>query len=281
MNGFVYVATGKGYVAEAVRSAASLRLAMPEAQICLVTDEPFTADDPFSQIIVKTGVRRGPIDKLFAIDAPYERIVFLDTDTLVLSDLSALFSILDRFELGVLPETKRGWHYSLPGVPQTFAEFNTGVIAFRRDDRMIAFFADWLSEFDALRASGDYAFAASDQPAFRAALWKSDVRICPIPSEFHFLGNVPNYIMWDAKLIHGRGDTQRIALDVNSRLGARTYIPDVGVIGGFHGKRDWVKQTAKTIARMTGLIIGHPMDATSSNPSKWWEIGKANVRERI
>lgn len=263
MNGFVYVATGAGYVAEAMGSAASLRAAMPDAKICLVSDESLAQPAPFDEVIVRRDVRRAPIDKLLAIEAPFDRIVFLDTDTLVVGDLSGLFDVLGGFDIAALPETKRGWHYSVPGLPNAFAEFNTGVLAFRRNDAVHALFASW-------RAAHDELGHASDQPGFRVALWRSNVRVAPLPSEYHFLGNVPNYVMWDAKLIHARGDVERIARDVNRVVMPRVYLPDVGVLHAFHGRRGWVKQLARVGTAMSRLLVRRPTDAAGANPSKWW-----------
>ena len=180
-----------------------------------------------------------PLDKLLALYCPYERAVFLDTDTWIVGELIELFDILNGFELALLPETKRGWDYDMPDVPRPFAEFNTGVIVFRNNDRVHALFEQWRQFYQELRENPGL---VNDQPSFRRALFHSDIRVAPIPSEYHFLGNTENYIMWDARLIHARGDLPKIAARVNKKLGSRVYIPDVGTLQGFHGRGNHAAQ---------------------------------------
>ena len=267
MNGFVYVATGDGYLREAVASAITLRRAMPNASIALVTDAALAEQDPFDLVLRRTDVRHAPIDKLLAAEAPFERVVYLDTDTVVSGDLSPLFDVLERFDVAALPETKRGWDYRLPEVSPAFAELNTGVIAFRRTPEVAALFAEWRRLHDELR---DEAGLASDQPSFRLALWRSTLRIAPLPSEYHFLCNAPNYIMWDAKLVHGRGDLDAALRDVNRVLEPRAYVPGVGVVPGFRGRRGWLSETARVSWRMLRLALSRPADPSRLAPKKWW-----------
>ncbi len=265
-EGFVYVATGEGYVREAQESVASLKAAMPMAAVCLITDQDIADPRPFDSVVVRRDVKRSPADKMLAVECPYARAVFIDTDTFIAGDLTPLFRVLDRFDLGLLPETKRGWDYELPGIPHAFAEYNSGVIAFRNDVRMKGFFADWGVRYAALLADPGL---VNDQPALREAIWHSDVRVAPLPSEFHFLGNVPNYIMWDARLIHARGDRRKIAEATNRVLGPRAYVPDVGVIPGFHGRRGWLAETLRTCGGMLRLLNRAPTRAAELNPGQW------------
>lgn len=63
-KGFVYVATGEGYVREARISAVSLRTHHPSATICLITDDAqCTAAPPFDHVIVRTDVNRNTADR--------------------------------------------------------------------------------------------------------------------------------------------------------------------------------------------------------------------------
>jgi len=266
-QGFVYVATGEGYVAEAQASALSLREAMPSASICLITDIEIPNDPLFDTIIRRSDAQRSPVDKLLAVHCPYERAVFLDTDTTVVGGLMEIFDALERFDLALLPETKRGWDYELPGVPLTFSEYNTGVIGFQNSPRVKALFIDWAARYARLREKPGL---INDQPALREAIWHSDIRVAPLPSEYHFLGNVPNYIMWRALLIHARGDRAGIAASVNRVLGPRAFVPDVGVVPGFHGKRSWLGEMARVLSGMSRLLVRPPTRSAEMNPGQWW-----------
>lgn len=269
-RGFVYVATGSGYLEEARRSALSLRKHHPEIPICLITDHAIVAEEPFTDIVTRQDVEHRPVDKLLAVAAPYARCVFLDTDTLVLGDLEPLFAVLDGFELAALPDVNRGWDYKLPGVPLTFSEFNTGVIAFRNEPAVQEFFREWRRHYDELLRDQNL---VNDQPSFRRAIFQSRLRIAPLPGEFHFLGNFPNAAMWQVRLIHGRGDLDRIAREANETLGGRAYIPHVGVVPAYAGRRTWWHATWRLFWRMLRLVFRPPTDAAAVHPRKWW-LGK-------
>jgi len=252
-SGFVYVATGAGYVREALASVRSLRAAMPAARVALITDAPPGPADAalFETVIVRTDIQRRPIDKLLAWEAPFERCVFLDSDTHVCGDLSDLFALLDGFDLAAAPETLRGLHYTLPGVPGAFHEFNTGVIVFRHTPAVAAFFQSWRTNYEQLLAAHGF---VSDQPAFRWTAFRSGVRIAPVPSEYHFIALTSNYTMWDVRLVHGRDDPAAVARELNSRLGARAYVPGLGRVEAYQGRKHWFLQLLRLLAR--GLRVG-------------------------
>jgi hypothetical protein len=266
-RGFIYVATGAAYLAEARQSAESLRRHHPDTPICLVTDQPLATDALFTHVVLRTDVERRPIDKLLALAAPYARCVFLDTDTFVLGNLTPLFELLDSFELAALQDVNRGWDYPLPGVPAAFTEFNTGVLAFRNEPAVHALFKEWRTHYDALLREQKL---VNDQPAFRRAVYQSRLRIAPLPSEFHFLGNFPNAALWKVRLLHARGDYARMAREVNESLGARAYIPNVGVVPGYAGRRQWWQFTWRLFRRMLRLVVRPPTDAAVIHPRKWW-----------
>lgn len=269
---FVYVATREGYVREAVHSGETLRRHHPEIPIYLLTDCPPADAGPFTAVLRPRGlIEHSPIDKLLAYEAPHERVVFLDSDTHVLGDLTSIFAVLDTFDLALLQEVSRGWDYELPGVPLAFPEFNTGVVAFRKSDQMQKFFADWRSNFagfhETLVKRGT---PFADQPSLRYTVFHSKLRVATLPSEYHFLGDFPNYIMWKALIIHGRGNYERIAAQVNEQMGYRAYLPEIGVVGSYFGRRklfsDWLRLTR----RMLQLLVCGSENVNSKRPSMWW-----------
>ncbi|GCL44095.1 hypothetical protein NIES80_38190 [Dolichospermum planctonicum] len=267
--GFVYVATGEGYVREALVAISSLRQHHPSSKVCLVTDKQPKDSSLFDDVIVvdPENVLFSPVDKLLATLCPYKKAIFLDTDTFVVDNLEELFRILDCFEIALLPETKRGWDYDMPDVPTPFAEFNTGVIVFRNDERIKMFFDRWRDAYMELKESQGL---INDQASFRRVLFNSDIRVAPLPSEYHFLGNTENYIMWKAKIIHARGNLSVIESQVNKYLGCRVYIPDVGKLQGFQGKSVWFKRLINFFFRGIRLLFVKPTDSAGMNPGKWW-----------
>jgi hypothetical protein len=273
--GYVYVATGAGYLPEACRSAESLRRHHPDAPICLIADHPPGDRGPFTEILRPGGVvRHTPMDKVLAYEAPYDHVIFLDTDTFVLDDLTPVFRMLERFDLALLQDVNRGWNYELPDVPVSFSEFNTGVVAFRKSAAMADFFGAWSQEYDKMRE--EYGFV-TDQPSFRRTLFHSDLRVAPLPSEFHFLGDMPNSTLWNVRLIHGRGNHERIARQVNEELGLRAYVPEIGTLGKFHGRRKLVRDMVRLVRSMAGLLVRGGENVSASNPTQWW-VGEGGRR---
>jgi hypothetical protein len=264
---FVYVATGEAYGAEAMRSAESLRRWHAEARIVLVTDVPPGTSTPFDDVCVPSGpIEHTPIDKVLAYGVPAERIVFLDTDTFVLDDLSPIFDLLDRFDLAVLQDVNRGWNYQLPGVPLTFSEFNTGVIGFRKSPAMESFFHEWRAEYERLRKDPGF---VSDQPSFRSVLYRSDLRVAPLPSEFHFLANYPNAALWNVRLIHGRGDYAQMAALANETLGLRAYVPELGVVTRFQGRKKLLGELCRFMRRAMRLMVSGSKHLQAGHPTGW------------
>lgn len=271
--GFVYVATGAAYLPEALQSAATLRRQHPEIPICLITDCPPPDLGPFTEIRRPAGpVEHKPIDKLLAYEAPYDRTIFLDTDTFVVDDLKPIFRVLDRFDFALVQDVNRGWNYELPDVPMAFSEFNTGVIAFRKSDGVAQFFRDWRTNYVQLRGELNL---VNDQPSFRRTLFHSPLRVAPLPSEFHFLGDFPNSTLWKVRLIHARGDYQRIERQVNETLGLRAYAPELGVFPAYSGRKRLLRQLLRFLRRAARLLLRGPESVTAKHPSRWWlEEGK-------
>jgi hypothetical protein len=274
-RGFVYVATGAAYVAEALRSAASLRVLHPDANIDLITDSPPAESNPFSCVRRPIGpVERAPIDKLLAYEAPYDEIVFLDTDTYITGDLTPIFDLLAMHDMALLQDVNRGWNYELPGLPLTFSEFNTGVLAFRKSPLVEKFFATWRSSFRSLREelSRQGQPPLSDQPSLRYCLFHSSIRVAPLPNEFHFLANYPNSTMWNVRLFHGRGDLPRIAAEVNARPGLRVFLPYAGCLSEFKGKRKFLHEFFRFLLRAWHTMLHALEDPSRKVPYNWHHV---------
>jgi hypothetical protein len=269
---FVYVATGEGYVREALHSGETLRRHHPEIPIYLLTDCPPKEAGPFTKVLRPRGlIGHSPIDKLLAYEAPHERVVFLDTDTHVLGDLTSIFGVLDTFDIALLQEVSRGWDYELPGVPLAFPEFNTGVVAFRKSEEMKAFFDDWRLNFARFRGNlANRGASLANQPSLRYTLFHSRMRVATLPSEYHFLGDYPNYIMWKALLLHGRGNYERMARQVNEQMGYRAYVPELGVLTAYRGRKKLLADWWRLSRRVLRLLLSGAEDVVGKHPGKWW-----------
>jgi hypothetical protein len=212
--GVVYVATGDEYVEAARLSAESVRRSNPALPIALFCDRaPRGADgDPFSaQHSISHPHRRSKVDYL--PHSPFERTLYLDADVRVVSDLTEVFGVLDRFDVALAHaharnhrHTNTAWRVA---IPSGFPQFNGGVIAWRRSERTSAFLRAWR---DAYHESG----FRKDQVTLRELLWLSDLRIATLPPEYNL--RYPKYLwLWGrdearAKILHMAWFKQRSKL---------------------------------------------------------------------
>lgn len=202
-QGFIYVAEGERCIKEAVTSAKSLRNALPSAHITAFLAEP-PGDTSVFDTVIDT---KGEFNRLTKIQVflrtPYERSVFLDADTWICGDPSSLFSVLDEFELAaaLAPQDVKRVDAR---IPDCFPEFNSGVIAFRRSETVIALANEWLTEYRRFRATFPAGWVAPDQPSFRYALYKSRVRIGTLTNRYNCRISMPGFVMTPVVILHGR-----------------------------------------------------------------------------
>lgn len=236
--GFVYVATGRKFMEEALRAVHALRIHNPGVPICLLADQP-----PPQGIFDETVLIQNPVfgfgDKLHMIRAPYDRVIFLDTDTLVLGDIRGLFQLLNSHDLAARQDVYPGIDYQFPDVPEAFVEYNTGLIAFKKTPEMEAFFVDWSVEYQKLSQTSSRFDA--DQPSFRRTLCRSSLRHCALPGEYNFQADMGGYLFWRVKVIHCHADQEAAAQIANRFLGARAYFPKLAAVPtSFRGLRDYL-----------------------------------------
>jgi hypothetical protein len=183
----------------------------------------------------------GFADKFHMYRSPFERSLFLDTDTLIVGDIEGIFDCLETHDIAVKPEVCPGWDYSFPGLPTAFPEFTTGVVAFKKTAATECFFLDWEKSYWELRSLG--LRFEPDQPSFRLALFRSAARHCSIPPEYHLQADFGAYLYWDVRLIHCHHNQELAAKRVNRFLGARAYHPEIGAIQlGMSGLRSLLRE---------------------------------------
>ena len=218
MDGALYVAIGSDvYRQEASASAASLRNVSPSLSIALATERD-SAPPVFDQL-VRIEERDGFRAKIVALlESPFERTIFLDSDTRVVGELSSLFELLERFDIAAAHAPNRVT-FALHEVPKSFPELNTGVIACRRGEATGTFLERWLTEYDRL---SPHRPLSMDQPSFRRALYGSEIRLATLPSEFNMRFEMAGYHNDMVRVLHGRGDDKmydRVAGAMNARAG--------------------------------------------------------------
>lgn len=184
-QGVIFVATGKKFIEMAMRSAWSIRKHNPNMKIHLFADWKkhgfeFEADsNPFSSVdIVEDVHSRAKVD--FIGKSPFERTLYLDADTRVITNISGIFKLLDRFDIALAHAVQREarLHEWREEIPASFPQFNSGVFLYKRSDKVNRLLHDWQDAF--YKAN-----FLDDQLTLRELLWISDLRIATLPPEYN------------------------------------------------------------------------------------------------
>jgi hypothetical protein len=235
-RGILYIATGERFVAEAEVSARSVRNVMPDTPIAIATDiEP---DYNFDHTINIPDPGYGFVDKISHIDnSPFDETLYLDTDTYVNSSVGELFDILDKFDIALSYDHSRDHPQ---GIPDSFPEYNTGVIAYKNNDEFRQFTKAWKANHSEILSTVD----THDQPSFRKTLYESDLRIATLTPEYNCLIRFPGHVYDDVKIGHSRlldiqspgadksVDVPKAVEELNNCEGHRIYQPSHK--GGVH-----------------------------------------------
>lgn len=229
--GILYSGSGAFYVGEAVRSArSSLRhndvphvvFADVEAAgapgLTVSRFEP--SGNPYADKIAN--MRR----------SPFERTLYLDSDTYVLDEIVHVLALLDHYDLAVaFAPGYRGLED--PAVPKGFHEFNTGVLAWRRSERTDAFLASWQETYEAwlehdafLGARAASLSGRADQPAFRRCAWEHELSVFVLPAEYNFRLGFPATVVDRVRVIHGEHpDLEALGRRLNAVERPRSWPP--------------------------------------------------------
>ena len=186
--GVLFTAAGKKYIKSAIRAAKTVRKHSPNLKVHLNADwkdhPEFQFDQdpaPFTSVdYVENPHRRSKLEYLSK--TPFDRTLFLDTDTAFASDVTPMYEILDRFDLAVAHAHRRNYPLRLKPwrieIPQAFPQFNAGVLLYKSTPEVLQFMTDWWAAFQE-------AGFPQDQITLRELLWKSDLRIATLPPEYN------------------------------------------------------------------------------------------------
>lgn len=193
--GAVYVAFGTPYLAMALVSATTLRASNPDLAIQIISDHPASIgtamyfwddsidiwtqinDDPKNNRIHKTGLHSY---------MNFEKIVYLDSDTIITGDMAIAFFYLDHFDLCARAQKDKQTHSHLAKVQlfengfavRDMPQWNGGVIFFRNNGTTKTFFQNWQKEFVDLGEK-------FDQPALAKSLIESDCRVLSLDERWN------------------------------------------------------------------------------------------------
>lgn len=153
-RGFIFATTGEKYTIAARKAARNLRTAMPEAQIDLFTNQK-VEDAVFDCIHpIKNDFFRPKMEAM--LNSRFDRSVYLDSDVIVLCDVTEMFDVLDFSDLAMAHALSREQKFMYDdSVPRAFPVLNAGVIAFRRTREVTGLFTEWLRKMQETGAEFD------------------------------------------------------------------------------------------------------------------------------
>lgn len=213
--GYIYIATGDKYIKEAIQSARSLKRCSPKANVCLISDSDLN-EDCFSQVIVVSNSTQvdwkvGLLSKVQGFPlSPFDKTVFVDTDTYFCEPVDELEGLLDHFDCMFCHDYyDKAEILFKEKVVSGFFPVNTGVVAFSKNDRVTSFLKLWADKYVA-----NIERYWSDQPAFMEALLESDIKSWILHSgyNFRFLNHVSLPDKENLKILHGRAKTEEFEL---------------------------------------------------------------------
>jgi hypothetical protein len=228
-TGFLYIATGKRFIAEAIQSVRSLKAHMPSVNACCFTDDVESARPWFDQVFLIDNPYRNFFEKIPPLSrTPYDQTIFVDTDTTFAAPMLDVFHLLDTFELAVVSDP---FWCELPGLPACFAQMNTGLIAYQKSPRVLAFFAQWFSRYEEDFKNAGAVKSYHDQRSFQEALYRSDLRFYVLPNEYNVRLTCPQLLrIWaPARMLHARHrDIAKLGARLNAKSDVRVVWPNMG-----------------------------------------------------
>jgi lipopolysaccharide biosynthesis glycosyltransferase len=248
-KGFLYIANGIKYVKEAEISATSLRR-FTQLPICLITNENNYSHPSFDHIAHLHDLEESYGSKISGLlHSPFDKTVFLDSDTFVCAPIDQLFGALDIFDLAMTVDNfVHSYSFFKKYRPDfnlryqdVIPEYNTGVIAIRKNIATTKLLTDWMEIHEVMNIK-------ADMGSFREAYLNNalHVRITPIPFEYNYHGTHSfGFLYNEVKVIHERlgerwntlttmmlsyNEMDRWARRLNKYKVKRVVIPYFGVI---------------------------------------------------
>jgi len=169
-NGVVYIAVGNiKYIKECIFSAKSLKQFCPDLSITLFTDNTSIRSSCFDSIkFINDEINPMKIKVKYLCESPYQKTLFLDSDTQVKAPLYEMFNELDEFDIGLASYPKIDRNY-IPAKLVSYEQenlYNTGVVLFKDSIPTTKFFQKWLDAVMLQNSSDMWAGHYCDQHYF-------------------------------------------------------------------------------------------------------------------
>jgi len=216
-KGILYIASGSKYIDEVCQSARSLKN-IDDIQCTLITDTEVECNH-LDAVIIKDPPEQ-MTSKLFKLsnmdESPYEKTLFLDSDTYINKSIIHMFRILDHFDLAAAHAPKRNTN-RVSQLPAWFPEYNTGVLLYNKET-MNNFGKGWESNYRELNHT-------KDQPSFRKTLFeKYEIKFFTLLPEYNSRTTFPGYLDKNLIILHDREkNPEDVAEAIDSIKGPRVH----------------------------------------------------------
>ena len=238
----VYIAGGESYCEDAVASRDSLKRFHPDLPCIIATDAknvPAGYDG-----LVKLSPRRYPdmwyldstryVGEAFdTLRNDFDSLLFLDTDTYIAAPIDDLFELANRFDICVSHGVTRQTTNTFGVIPNSFPEFEIGVMLVKTNERVKNLFADWLELYENHAES----YRNNDQGPLREALWiNKHVNMYTFTEEYHCRWGFGVCVVSTVRILHSRscGDNQHtnaMAAEEINAIGGRRLFNSEGIQG--------------------------------------------------
>ncbi len=238
-KGFLYVAAGDdSYLTEAVRSAESLRKVDPRARTCLISNNESLASAELTKVFDEHRLVEEPSPKnktegfLFKTKhmyslSPFEKTIFVDTDTYFADSVNELFRILDYFDFCAAMGPKDYYYPIVDGQPlRGFQPYNTGVLGFNKSETCERVFHTWYSNFEGKIQNNTLRNGEGGQPSFNEAILSEDARICTLPNNYNARTPYTLSLKGKVKIIHDHHPAvAKMSKEINRTTRSRFWMP--------------------------------------------------------
>lgn len=158
---------------------------------------------------------------------PFDRTLFLDTDTQVLEPIDEVFELLEYFDIGINFRSQflRSEPYFMPWC-------NSGVILYKSNNAVTKTFVDWLNRYDEAAEKSDLNNKVLDDRFLPIAIANGTARVVHLASALNFFAAEPQVSCSPIRIIHTRCSISTKAVVAenerwteNSDWQARIWVP--------------------------------------------------------
>lgn len=236
-TGVLYIAFGDRYQAEARRSIRSLHESSPGLRVAVIADRAWTLAPRPEEFIIREADRSFGCKPRYMSESPFDRTLFLDTDTVVARDLRPVFGLLDWYDLGI---RFLGPQLNADGGLEFHSQCNSGVVLYRKSEAVDRMFEAWKRLYEKQRerqeqeGRGVGPKGVHNQRSLSIALAKSDVRATHLETHLNFTlwQTIVTYsppVIYHGKIEEMEGLDRVIAggWDAHTDRRARLWLPSV------------------------------------------------------